>query len=100
LKFPRALFVAFFVVGLSRLRFPFHKKIFLEHTSLSEGLNINNSRPVSKFLHTVNMVRFLTTGFVPGANPTIASYNAIVVNIYSATSSLAHFENKNSIFYF
>jgi hypothetical protein len=28
----------------------------------------------------------------PGANPTIVSYNAIVVKIYNATSSLARFE--------
>jgi hypothetical protein len=34
-----------------------------------------------------------------GANPTIASYNASVVNFYNATGSLARFENKNSIFY-
>jgi hypothetical protein len=29
-----------------------------------------------------------------GANPTIANYNASVVNFYNATGSLAHFENK------
>jgi hypothetical protein len=29
-----------------------------------------------------------------GANPTIASYNASVVNFYNATDSLACFENK------
>jgi hypothetical protein len=37
---------------------------------------------------------------VPGANPTIASYNASVVNFYNATGSLARFGNKNIIFYF
>jgi hypothetical protein len=31
---------------------------------------------------------------MPGANPTIASYNASVVNFYNATGSLARFENK------
>jgi hypothetical protein len=31
----------------------------------------------------------------PGANPTIASYNASVLNFYNATGSLARFENKN-----
>jgi hypothetical protein len=31
----------------------------------------------------------------PGANPTIASYNASVVKIYSATNSMARFYNKN-----
>jgi hypothetical protein len=36
----------------------------------------------------------------PGANPTIASYNASVVNFYNAMGSLARFENKNIIFYF
>jgi hypothetical protein len=30
----------------------------------------------------------------PGANPTIACYNASVVNFYNATDSLACFENK------
>jgi hypothetical protein len=37
---------------------------------------------------------------MPGANPTIASYNTSVVNFYNATGSLARFENKNIIFYF
>jgi hypothetical protein len=36
----------------------------------------------------------------PGANPTIASYNASVVNFYNATGSLARLENKNILFYF
>jgi hypothetical protein len=35
-----------------------------------------------------------------GANPTIVSYNASVVNFYNATGSLARFENKNISFYF
>jgi hypothetical protein len=35
----------------------------------------------------------------PGANPTIASYNASVVNFYNATGSLARFEKKNIFFY-
>jgi hypothetical protein len=30
----------------------------------------------------------------PGANPTIASYNANVVKIYSAVNSMAHFRLK------
>jgi hypothetical protein len=37
--------------------------------------------------------------FHPGANPTIASYNASVVNFYNATGSLARFKNKNILFY-
>jgi hypothetical protein len=32
------------------------------------------------------------------ANPTIASYNARVVNFYNATGSLARFENENNFF--
>jgi hypothetical protein len=32
--------------------------------------------------------------FCPRPNPTIASYNASVVNIYIAESSLVRFENK------
>jgi hypothetical protein len=35
-----------------------------------------------------------------GANPTTVSYNARVVKIYSGTSSLVRFENKNVFFYF
>jgi hypothetical protein len=38
--------------------------------------------------------------FIPGANPTIVSYNTSVVNFYNATGSLARIENKNIIFYF
>jgi hypothetical protein len=37
---------------------------------------------------------------IPGANPTIASYNASVVNFYNATGSLARFENENILFFF
>jgi hypothetical protein len=33
-------------------------------------------------------------GLVPGANPTIGSYNASAVKIYNAASSLVRFENK------
>jgi hypothetical protein len=32
---------------------------------------------------------------IAGPNPTIASYNASVVNFYNATGSLVCFENKN-----
>jgi hypothetical protein len=35
-----------------------------------------------------------------GANPTVASYNASVVNFYNATGSLSRFENKNILLYF
>jgi hypothetical protein len=34
-----------------------------------------------------------------GANPTIASYNASVVNFYNATDYLARFETKKNIFF-
>jgi hypothetical protein len=37
---------------------------------------------------------------MPGANPTITSYSASVVNFYNATDSLARFENKIIFFYF
>jgi hypothetical protein len=36
----------------------------------------------------------------PGANPTIASYNASVVNFYNETGSLARFENKKMFFFY
>jgi hypothetical protein len=36
----------------------------------------------------------------PGANPTIASYNANVVIFYNATDSLTRFENIIILFYF
>jgi hypothetical protein len=35
--------------------------------------------------------------FQAGANPTIAGYNASIVNFYNATGSLARFENKKNI---
>jgi hypothetical protein len=38
--------------------------------------------------------------FNSGANPTIASYNASVVNFNNATENLALFENKIIFFYF
>jgi hypothetical protein len=34
-------------------------------------------------------------GRYPGANPTITSYNAIVVKNYNATTSKAQFKNTN-----
>jgi hypothetical protein len=37
---------------------------------------------------------------MPAAIPTTASYNASVVKIYNATSSLVYFENLNIFFYF
>jgi hypothetical protein len=38
----------------------------------------------------------IPVGTTPGANPTIASYNASVVNFYNATGSLVRFENKKN----
>jgi hypothetical protein len=35
---------------------------------------------------------------LPGGNPTIASYNASVVKIYSAVNSMARFYIKNIFF--
>jgi hypothetical protein len=37
---------------------------------------------------------------LPGDNPTIASYNASVVNFYNAKGSLVCFKNKHIFFYF
>jgi hypothetical protein len=45
-------------------------------------------------------VNTMTTTTLPGDNPTIASYNASVVNFCSSTGSLASFENKNIFFVF
>jgi hypothetical protein len=38
--------------------------------------------------------------FCPVPNPTTASYNASVVKIYNAKSSLVRFESKNILFFF
>jgi hypothetical protein len=35
-------------------------------------------------------------GLVPGANPTIVSYNASLVKIYNATNGLVRLKNKSS----
>jgi hypothetical protein len=35
-----------------------------------------------------------------GPNPTIASYNASVVNFYNATGSIVRFINKNIFFFY
>jgi hypothetical protein len=35
---------------------------------------------------------------LPGANPTIVSYNASVVKVYNTTNSLDRFESKNISF--
>jgi hypothetical protein len=54
-----------------------------------------------KFLFSLSRKgRFLSLCFAPGANPTIANYNASVVNFYNATGIRARFENKNILFYF
>jgi hypothetical protein len=42
-------------------------------------------------------VKFYGTTKSPGANPTIASYNASVEKIYNPTGSLVCFENKKYI---
>jgi hypothetical protein len=39
-------------------------------------------------------------GLAPGSNPTIVSYSASFVKIYSAASSLVHFQYKNILFHF
>jgi hypothetical protein len=40
-------------------------------------------------------VNFEVVGLAPGPNPMASIYNASLVKIYSATSSLVRFENKN-----
>jgi hypothetical protein len=45
-----------------------------------------------------NLVTLILIYLKPGPNPTIASYNASVVNFYNATGSLVCFENKNIFF--
>jgi hypothetical protein len=42
----------------------------------------------------------VVVGQQSGSNPAIASYNTNVVNFYSATSSLARFENNNILLHF
>jgi hypothetical protein len=50
-------------------------------------------------LHTFNQsINQSIRAFNPGANPTIASYNATVVNFYNAASSLVRFKTKNIFF--
>jgi hypothetical protein len=54
-----------------------------------------------RFFSKKNIISLKKLSFVnpeSGANPTIASYNASVVNFYNATHSLARFENTNIIF--
>jgi hypothetical protein len=46
-----------------------------------------------------NILTFQTRPSPPGADPTIASYNASAVKIYNAACSLVRFENKNIFFY-
>jgi hypothetical protein len=43
----------------------------------------------------VVVVNSEVVGLTPGANPTIANYNACVVNFYGATGSLVRFQNEN-----
>jgi hypothetical protein len=50
-----------------------------------------NGRTLS--VHVQRHLLFSSAAY-PVANPTIASYNASVVNFYNATGSLARFENK------
>jgi hypothetical protein len=43
---------------------------------------------------------WFTRHLFAGVNPTNASYNASVVEIYNATITLVHFKNINSFLYF
>jgi hypothetical protein len=55
-----------------------------------------NSHPLGEI--SPNPVTLTKYQKIPGANPTIARYNAGAVKFYNAASSLVRFENKN-IFY-
>jgi hypothetical protein len=50
---------------------------------------------VHTYVHMYSDVKFYGTTKSPGANPTIASYNASVEKIYNATNSMARFYNNN-----
>jgi hypothetical protein len=49
---------------------------------------------ISKLIRSKNEKNF-SFGHCPGANPTIVSYNAGATKLYTATSSLVRFGNKN-----
>jgi hypothetical protein len=57
---------------------------------------IAKNNPRGHFMSQPDFRRYMRQKgqFWPGPNPTIASYNASVVNFYYATGSLARFENK------
>jgi hypothetical protein len=48
----------------------------------------------------VSVGKFSSLNFFSGPNPTIASYNASVVNFYNATGSIVRFINKNIFFFY
>jgi hypothetical protein len=52
-----------------------------------------NNEPRRIYINQERILSFEIWAIVPGANPTIASYNARVVNFYNAAGSLARFEN-------
>jgi hypothetical protein len=86
------------------------RSFFLSQLFSFKTFAIKDTSPISHFVEIIfkravlaNTEPSFRTFFrkkIPGANPTIASYNASVVNFYNATGSLARFENKNIIFYF
>jgi hypothetical protein len=74
-------------------------KAQLEELHRTSGANVNELKALLK--QQEDLVRiFQAYPAIPGCNPTTPSYNASDVKIYKATGSLAHFENKKSLFYF
>jgi hypothetical protein len=54
----------------------------------------------NQYLSTVNFGLNCFIKLTPRSHPTIVSYNAGVVEMYNATSSLVCFENKNILLFF
>jgi hypothetical protein len=50
--------------------------------------------PLRQAIFPISWFKWTKSQKNPGANPTTVSYNASVVKIYNATSSLVRFENK------
>jgi hypothetical protein len=59
------------------------------------GPSVENGIPIDK--STLSSRTYVAQQ--PGANPTTVSYNASVVKIHNATSSLVRFKDKNRSFY-
>jgi hypothetical protein len=60
------------------------------------GIYYNNAGVVASRLERFFKEENISVFKLPESNPTIASYNASVVNFYNATGSLARLENKKN----